>query len=409
MVSTRIYAREALLFGGEPAIDDLILAGYDSVIVGMVYVAVDGTLLLNRTQIVSKGVYKEAERMDLPSRLARLRRTSEIIFAVYGGNPKWGPLSFKNIKNLLQGPGAQQLYDNFKALKDAMVSAGGDIDAVDFDAEDDKDVLDSDVMVNFGLMLGKIGFKSVTLCPFYVDSAWTETFKQLRQKRGKNFVSAIHLQCYDGGRGNSPKPWAEMIKNDGGGCLLIPGLATNQPPDGWWDENNHKPGGSVVKTQGVAIGGSGDWSRMLRKANYATADDAIKAANAAESFFFYCREAVSLGNREFQKGDAVYFSGLPDWWEYHPQCDAYSYSSNCSNIYNDVGACPDDLRNQYANWKQELSAQKLTLDGGFIWFYDSVMSCLLAGCCGWPKEPPWRKEPGIIANYYQEAIIAGLS
>jgi len=59
--STRIYASGAFAFGGQPAINDLLNAGYSTVIVWSVHVAPDGTLILNDTQIVSGGVYQEAQ------------------------------------------------------------------------------------------------------------------------------------------------------------------------------------------------------------------------------------------------------------------------------------------------------------------------------------------------------------
>ncbi len=132
-----------------------------------------------------------------------------------------------------------------------MVAGGGDIDAIDFDNEDD---MKTDIMVNFGSMLANIGYASVTLCPYYTDQVWTDTYKQLRSKHGKGFVSAIHLQCYSGGSDNEPGPWGEMIANDGGGTLLIPGLATVQAnPGPWW--YNDAPGDSVVKSPNAAMYG----------------------------------------------------------------------------------------------------------------------------------------------------------
>lgn len=123
--STRIYAGGAIAFGGQPAINDLLNAGYSTVIVWSVHVAPDGTLILNDTQIVSGGVYKEAAPMNLPARLAQLRKAGvEIIFSVGAG----GTCDFTSIATLLgggpAGPG-NVVYDNFKALKQAMVAAGG--------------------------------------------------------------------------------------------------------------------------------------------------------------------------------------------------------------------------------------------------------------------------------------------
>ena len=95
-----------------------------------------GTLFLNNTQIVANGVYQEATPMNLPSRLAQLRKAGmQILFSVGSG----GVTDFQNIGTLLaEGGGVpgQPLYDNFLALKKAMVAGGGDIDAIDFDNEE---------------------------------------------------------------------------------------------------------------------------------------------------------------------------------------------------------------------------------------------------------------------------------
>lgn len=85
--------------------------------------------------------------MRLPARVAVLRSLgAEILFSVGAG----GTNDFTNIGNLLNGqlprPG-NPLYDNFSALKRAILAGGGDIDGIDFDNEDYPDV---SVMVNFG-------------------------------------------------------------------------------------------------------------------------------------------------------------------------------------------------------------------------------------------------------------------
>jgi hypothetical protein len=404
-VNTRIYASGAIAFGGQPAIDDLLGAGYSAVLVWSVHVHADGTLFLNDTQIVANGVYQEATPMNLPSRLAQLRKAGmQILFSVGSG----GVTDFQNIGALLASGGGvpgQPLYDNFQALKNAMVAGGGDIDAVDFDNEDD---MQTSIMVGFGTMLESIGYASVTFCPYYTDQAWTDTYTQLLGKYGKGFVSAIHLQCYSGGRGNSPGPWGQMIAASGGNTLLIPGLATVQTPDGpWWNTGKNPPppkgpGSSVVMTPNVAMYGQADWSDMLRKGNYASPDDAMAAAIGGETFFFYCRGFLDLGpGKQFQQGDAVFFAGIP-WWGSAPQCDGYSLSGpkGCTNLYNNNGACPADLQTQYARWKKE----KYRPDGGFIWLYDSTVNCLLSGCCGGTEQAP-----ATTAKAYREAITNGLS
>jgi hypothetical protein len=414
-VHTRIYASGAITFGGQPAIDDLLAANYSAVLVWSVHVDATGTLFLNDTQIVKGGVYQEATPMNLPSRLAQLRKAGmQILFSVGAG----GVTDFQSIGNLLgKGGGVpgQPLYDNFLALKNAMIAGGGDIDAIDFDNEEisqpfppKPDPVQVKTMVGFGIMLTKIGYASVTFCPYQDIETWTATYNQLRQAPNNVVVSALHLQCYSGGAGNDPSPWGKMIADNGGGTLLIAGLATVQTPDGpWWNKGHPKPpvvppsrGSSVVMTPNVAMYGQANWSGMLRKGNYASPDDAMAGAIGGETFFFYCRGYLDLGpGKQFQQGDAVFFAGIP-WWGSAPQCDGYSLSGGCINMYNDNGACPSDLQTQYARWKQE----KYPPDGGFIWLYDSTVNCLLSGCCGGTEQAP-----ATTAKAYREAITNGLS
>jgi hypothetical protein len=411
-IQTRIYASGALAFGENAAISNLLAAKYSAIIVWSVHVDTAGNLILNDTQFVSNGVYAEAATMNLPARIAQLRKAGmQIIFSVGAG----GTTDFTAIQALLKGgvpKAGNPLYDNFKALKDAMKNAGGDIDAIDFDNEDNMNV---ETMVNFGIMLGNIGYSSVTLCPYYVDPVWTDTYNQLLTAKGKGFVSAIHLQCYSGGGGQDPQPWGQMIAQAKGNTLLIPGLGTNQTQPGpWWDTDNNAMGGSVVKTSSVAMYGEGDWSGMLRKGNYPSADIAMQPYNkgggiyGGETFFFYCNGYLDLGpGKQFQKGDAVYFGGKP-WWGSAPQCDGYSLSGGCSNIYNPPipyppstkGACPSDLQSQYATWKKG----QYPVNGGFIWLYDSIVQCVLSGCCGEAGQ-----DTASIATAYQQAIVNGLS
>jgi len=396
--STRIYAGGAIAFGGQPAINDLHNAGYSTVIVWSVHVAPDGTLILNDTQIVSGGVYKEAAPMNLPARLAQLHKAGiEIIFSVGAG----GTCDFTTIGTLLggkpAGPG-NVLYDNFQALKQAMVAGGGDIDAIDFDNEDN---LDSSVMANFANTLADIGYAHVTFCPYSERSIWYDTMKSLVASQGSNFVNAIHLQCYSGGGGNidNVSDWVTGFKNAGGNALMIPGLATNQAAAGpWWYQCG--PGGNVQKVPNVAMYEGANWDNYLYTQKFPTGEAAMWKAPTAASFFFYCRGPLILTNgRSFNPGDAVYFTGSP-WWGSAPQCDAYYLGGTCNNSYNPppmTGACPSDLQSQYKTWGS-------TVDGGFIWLYDSIISCLLSTCCGGSMD-----KPVATALAYRQAITNGLS
>ncbi len=359
------------------------------------HVAPDGVLILNNTQIVSGGVYQEATPMDLPARCAQLHKAGvEIIFSVGAG----GVCDFTSLGNLLNGQtgtAGNVIFDNFKALKDAMVAAGGDIDAIDFDNEDN---LDTGVMINFTNTLVGAGYKHVTFCPYTGEQIWYDTMKQLVKSYGPTFVNAIHLQCYSGGQPNqtSVGDWVAGFKSAGGQALMIPGLATNQADYPWYDCG---PSFGVTKVPNVAMYEGADWSNYLYTLNCMTLQMAVWKAPTCAPFFFYCRQPMVLKNgRSFNKGDAVYFMGVP-WWGSAPQCDAYYLSGPVQNLYNQpLGACPSDLQNQYKAWGRSL------IDGGFIWLYDSIVACLLTGCCNGSV-----KEPVVTALAYRQAITNGLS
>ena len=146
--------------------------------------------------------------------------------------------------------------------------------------------------------------------------------------------------------------------------------------------------------------GGGDWSSMLRQGNYATVDDAMASCVGGVTFFFYCNQPVSFGpGKEYNTGDAVFFGGIPQWSS-APQCTGYALSNGCYNPYNTNGACPDDLQTQYSKWANG----KYPVNGGFIWTYDSIVSCVLSGPCGEAGD-----DVATVATAYKNAIVNGLS
>jgi hypothetical protein len=378
--SARIYASVAFAFGGQPAVVDLLKAKYDAVIVFAVHVDSSGNLFLNDTPIVSGGVFIKPDPMNLAVRLAQLRKAGmEIVFSVGGADVH----DFTNIGQLLGnkpgGPGSV-IYENFKALKQAMIDgggddSGGDIDAIDFDNED---YVEANVMINFGITLANAGYSNVTFGPAFEGDAatWSETMQGLVAARGSAFVNAIHLQCYAGGRSNidNVKGWNELFEKAGGKAKMIAGLATVQTSEGpWWYEG--KRGANVIEIPGNAQYWVEDKNRLYRSEEpFESPDDALEHARTSSSFFFYCNEAVVIGGESYAAGDAVFFTGIPNWEE-TPQCTGFYLGGPCSNIYNRLnGACPSILAEQFKTWGN-------SIDGGFIWFYDSIVGCLLSGSC----------------------------
>jgi hypothetical protein len=304
---------------------------------------------------------------------------------------------------------------------------GGDIDAIDFDNEDN---IVTSVMVNFGQMLANIGYASVTLCPYstpvewWVQNSppedpttqiWIDTLQQLDAAVKPGFVSAIHLQCYSGGSDNTTDgyvaQWIDLINaamgpGFNGASLMIPGLSAlgNTAGNAWWDKDTSSQGACVQQKPGVAQYGGSDWSGYLITVSGTTPDAAmqIAQANGAVTFFFYCNANVSLRGQNFPPGSAVFFTGAP-WWGGAAMCDGYYLSCNCGSQNAGLAAsgCPADLQAQYKAWKTDATH---TPAGGFIWMYDSIMSCLTSGCCGGTES-----SPATTATAYREAITNGLS
>lgn len=57
-------------------------------------------------------------------------------------------------------------------------------------------------MLRFAVMLGTLGYQ-VSLCPFGNNEFWTSVAASANQQR-PGTVTAVHLQCYSGGAGQSP-------------------------------------------------------------------------------------------------------------------------------------------------------------------------------------------------------------
>lgn len=400
-IETRMYAGGAFARGGDPAVDDIIKSGYSTLINWALHVNGNGDLVLNDITLVTGGIYKEAPNVKLAERLAKIRKAGlQIGFSVGG----YGVGDFGNIQSLMAGsvPSAGNvLYDNFAALKAAMYNAGAAIDFIDFDYEESiSDV--PQTLANFSHMLANIGYGSVNFCPPWQMGMWQQTYQLILSQIGRDFVSAVNLQCYSGGSGNNPDDWGKMIASVGGKALLIPGLATwKAQPGGWWNGQTHQMGGSVETTPNVAMYQGADWSNCLRVENFSSVDDALKAAGSQDTFMFYCREGMILTNgKSFQPGDAAYFSGVP-WWGSAPQCDAYSLSQSPAGAQNPFNSgCPSDIEAQFKSWNTQSHPPK----GGFIWFYDSLLNSLLMGQCGGTM-----KEPKTTAADYRKAITNGLA
>jgi hypothetical protein len=214
-----VVAANSGIYGGGPFynnagnnITEIKNSGFGEVVVWNIFVNANGDLNFNGEFLLcSNGSYVgNSTHSDFASNMALLKQgtVKRITFCV--GSSVVGV--FQNIQSLVnsQGTGSGSiLYRNFQALKAAIPA----LDAIDLD---DENCFDQSSMVSFSVMLGNLGYK-VSLCPYNNSSFWTAVASQVNSQRSGT-IDLVHLQCYDGGAGNSPCSW------DFGSIPVYPGV-----------------------------------------------------------------------------------------------------------------------------------------------------------------------------------------
>ncbi|KAK4186741.1 UDP-3-O-N-acetylglucosamine deacetylase [Podospora australis] len=130
-------------------------------------------------------------------------------------------MNSQNVRNLMNNPGPNEnspLYQNFKALKEAWT-----LDAVN---NDDESLYDVASTINFGKMLGRIGYK-YTIAPYTNQRFWISLRQQLNPSGQEPLLDRAYLQCYDGGAYNDPAAWQNTL-----GMKVVPLI---------WVTNDSKP------------------------------------------------------------------------------------------------------------------------------------------------------------------------
>lgn len=216
-----IYGGGPIYSQGTTTIPQLKASGFREVIVWNIAINKEGDLNFNyEFPLAAKGEYVGAAKYPLfASQMAALKATpssvTRLTFSVGSSNTG----VFQAIKALVEvdGTGPHSiLYRNFHALKTAIPG----IDAIDFD---DENCYDHPSMVSFAVMLGKLGYE-VSLCPYTNNQFWIDVATSANQQR-PGTVTAVHLQCYSGGAGQSPcSHW------NFGAVPVYPGLASDSSP-----------------------------------------------------------------------------------------------------------------------------------------------------------------------------------
>ncbi|HUO17904.1 MAG TPA: hypothetical protein VMX38_23205 [Verrucomicrobiae bacterium] len=193
------------IFGGGPFyknsaanITEIENSGFSEAIVWSVEVSSAGDLNFNgEFPLTSGGVYVGNETWpDFPAQMAQLKQgtVKRVTFSV--GSSNYG--DWENITALVEAQGtgpSSILYKDFQALKAAIPA----LDAIDFD---DENSFNSPTTIQFGVMLGKLGYH---VMPDAFDDAsyWTSVVSQINTRLAGT-VDGVHLQAYAGGSGNNP-------------------------------------------------------------------------------------------------------------------------------------------------------------------------------------------------------------
>jgi hypothetical protein len=181
-----------------PNITEIENSGFTEAIVWSVEVSSTGDLNFNgEFPLTSGGVYVgNATYPNFPGDMAQLKQgtVKRVTFSI--GSSNYG--DWEDITSLVkaQGTGPTSiLYQDFAALKAAIPA----LDAIDFD---DENSFNSPTTVQFGVMLGQLGYH-VMPDAFDDSSYWTNVVSQINTQL-PGTVDGVHLQAYAGGAGNNP-------------------------------------------------------------------------------------------------------------------------------------------------------------------------------------------------------------
>jgi hypothetical protein len=193
------------IFGGGPFyknaannIKEIENSGFTEAIVWSVEVKSNGDLNLNgEFPLTSNGSYIGGQTYpDFAGNMAILKQGTVKRVTLSIGSSNVG--DWQDITALVKvqgtGPGSI-LFQDFQALKTAIPA----LDAVDFD---DENSFDLNTTVQFGVMLGNLGYH-VLPDAFDDNTYWMSVVSEINAQL-PGTVDGVHLQVYSGGAGNNP-------------------------------------------------------------------------------------------------------------------------------------------------------------------------------------------------------------
>jgi hypothetical protein len=222
-------------------IAELRPSGFTTVILWTLHVMPNGDIYYNdptvsTNLVVTGGTFQISNYGHLADCVAGLKAAgsgvTKVLFCVGSAVDKVD--DFQNINALIRNGQQQILQDNFGALSGAVPA----LDGYDFDDESPGMTGYVDSMAAFTEMFHAQG-KVVTWCPYILEDVWVATLQQVYGDLGTQAVQSFHLQCYDGGAGNTPAQWAATLNDAGANttgvtdavAFMIPGVASTSVDD----------------------------------------------------------------------------------------------------------------------------------------------------------------------------------
>jgi hypothetical protein len=200
--------------GDDETFQQLKASGFTTIILSSFYIHADGDVYSGddkNNPIIHDGQYVGDK--EWLKRVAALKQSptsiTRIEFLLEGRWFNQPPSTFdfiqdwldttKVLPSIVSGTGMNStLYKITKVLKDAI--------GVDAICIDDESVYNSTSIIRYGEMISKLNMR-MTLCPFKNPTYWKDVITG--SQRG--LIDAIYLQCYDGGRRNTPGQWQKNL------------------------------------------------------------------------------------------------------------------------------------------------------------------------------------------------------
>jgi hypothetical protein len=203
----------------------------------------NGDFVYNNGPALISGGELQSGFAHLPALIETIKSSgnvSQLLFSIGGWTCEG---DFLNIQSLIEqyGTGSENpLYANFAALKSALSIDGIDID---LEANSSKPPRThdypyyTDTLVALAGMLDSIGL-TTTFCPYTASDFWIDCLAKIYAVNdSRQLVSAMNLQCYDGGAGNTQSDWVGYLQQssqplgiDDPAAFVVPGYDAEQTP-----------------------------------------------------------------------------------------------------------------------------------------------------------------------------------